>query len=182
MAERMLITKLVRTNGTRADLFGKGHQWPDIKLFDLSDLRTVGVDPATLELGQEVPCRFWAIYELSDKLNKAGNPYKDVIALEPMAKPATSTSTDSTALLAELRAIRGLLQALVDAQGLQVTTGDGLDDLDRAFPRYGDGSMVSENAAEQEAYQEHLEAVRQPPADVAALRAWVVARKNGNAE
>ena len=97
MAERMLITKLVRTEQARADLYARGHQWPDLKLFDLSDLLEVGIDPAGLQIGQEVPCRFWAIYELSDKLNKAGNPYKDIIALERMDEPATTTSTDTSA-------------------------------------------------------------------------------------
>jgi hypothetical protein len=61
MAERMLITKLVRTEPTRADLYAKGHQWPDLKLFELSDLLEVGIDPGGLEIGEEVPCRFWAI-------------------------------------------------------------------------------------------------------------------------
>ena len=46
MAERMLITKLVRTEQTRADLYARGHQWPDLKLFDLSDLIEVGLDLA----------------------------------------------------------------------------------------------------------------------------------------
>lgn len=177
MAERMLITKVVRTNGTRADLYARGHQYKDLTLFDLSDLIEVGIDPNTLEVGAEVPCRFWAHYTLSDKLNKAGNPYKDVVALELMDKPATSTSTDSSALLAELRAIRGLLRVLVDAQGLQAPTGDGdPSELDRAFPRYGDGSTLGDNQAEREAYDAHLEAEGQPPADVAALRAWTLAR------
>ena len=179
MAERMLIVKVVRTDATRADLYAKGHQWPDLKLFDLGELAAVGLDPAGLQVGQETPCRFWALYELSDKLNKAGNPYKDVIALEPMDKPATSTSTDTTALLAELRAIRGLLGVIAAAQGLQVPAKVA-SDLDQAFPRYGDGSAVSDNPAEVAAYQAHLEAEGQPPADVAALRAWY-AQHNGNA-
>ena len=41
MSERILITKLVR-NGDRADLFGRGHRWKDLTLFDLSDLADVG--------------------------------------------------------------------------------------------------------------------------------------------
>jgi hypothetical protein len=64
---------------------------------------------------------FWAIYELSDKVNKAGNPYKDVIALEAIDKPATTTSADNSALLAELRAIRALLTAIAEAQGLALS-------------------------------------------------------------
>lgn len=41
MAERMMISKIVRTNGTRADLYARGHQWPDLKLFD----RSIYYDP-----------------------------------------------------------------------------------------------------------------------------------------
>lgn len=79
---RMLITKLKRTGETQADLFGKGHRYPDLKLFDLSELATVGVDFAELPIGQEVPCRFFAVWQRSEKLNQAGNPYKDVLWLE----------------------------------------------------------------------------------------------------
>ena len=118
MTERMLITKLVR-QGDRADLYAKGHQYRDLVLFDLSDLADVGIDYANLETGAEVPCRFWATYELSDKLNKAGNPYKDVIALERIDTPATTTSTDNSALLAELRQIRKLLHTIACTMGLQ---------------------------------------------------------------
>ena len=90
MAERMHITKLVRTEPVRADLYAKGHQWPDLKLFELSDLLEVGIDPGGLEIGEEVPCRFWAHYALSDKRNRAGNPYKDVLALEPVDSSASA--------------------------------------------------------------------------------------------
>lgn len=117
MSERMLITKLVR-DGDKADLFGRGHQYKDLTLFDLSDLADVGVDYASLPNGEEVPCRFWAVYEMSEKLNKAGNPYKDVIALEAIDSPATATSTDTSALLSEARAIRALLQVIVEAMSL----------------------------------------------------------------
>jgi len=113
MTERLLITKLIRTDETRADLFAKGHRYKDLTLFDLSDLALVGIDFNTLEIGQETPCRFWAHYELSDKENKAGNPYKDVVTLEPVDKPATTTSVDNSAILGELRAIKALLQRMV---------------------------------------------------------------------
>lgn len=175
MAERMLITKLVRTNGTRADLYAKGHRWPDLKLFDLSDLLAVEIDPTDLEMGQEVPCRFWALWELSDKTNQAGNRYKDVLALEPMDKPATSTSTDTMALLAELRAIRSMLEIIAGSQGQQVS---GAREFDQAFPRYGDGSTVSDNPAEVDYHSAYLEAEGQPPSSVEALRAWALVRKN----
>lgn len=180
MAERMLITKLVRVDQTRADLYGKGHKWPDLKLFDLGELAAVGLDPAALPIGQETPARFWALYELSDKVNQAGNPYKDILSLEPMDGPATVTSTDNTDILAELRAIRALLEVLANAQGLEVPEV-GPSELDAVFPRYGNGETVSDNPAEVEAYNAHLEAEGHPPQDVAALRAWYLAHGgNGN--
>jgi hypothetical protein len=116
MTERMLITKLVRT-GERADLYAHGHRYKDLTLFDLSDLADVGIDYNALETGVETPCRFWAIYEESDKLNKANNPYKDIVALEPIDKPATSTSTDTSAIVGELRAIKALLQQILGQIG-----------------------------------------------------------------
>ena len=79
---RMLVTKIKRTDQTRADLYGRGHKYPDLKLFDLTELATVGIDETDLLIGQEEPCRFFAVYTLSDKLNKAGNPYRDIQRLE----------------------------------------------------------------------------------------------------
>jgi hypothetical protein len=79
---RMLVTKIVRTDQTRADLYGRRHKYPDLKLFDLADLAAVGIDPASLAVGQEAPCRFFAVYTLSEKLNQVGNPYKDIQRLE----------------------------------------------------------------------------------------------------
>jgi len=112
MTERILITKLVRTADGRADLYGRGHQYKDLTLFDLSDLIDAGIEFESLTVGKETPCRFWALYRLSEKLNKRGNPYKDVIALEPVNRPATTTSVDNSAILQELRAIRILLEQL----------------------------------------------------------------------
>jgi hypothetical protein len=190
MAERILITKLVRTEQTRADLYARGHQWPDLKLFDLSDLIEIGLDPNALPIGQEVPCRFWAIYELSDKLNKAGNPYKDVIALERTDGPATTTSTDTSALLVELRAIRNLLETIAQAQRQQaslapVPPGSAEEDAhgpgvqDTHLLRYGDGSTLGDNPHEQEAYDDYLQAEGKAPGNVAVLRQWVLAGKGG---
>lgn len=195
MAERILIVKVVRTTATQADLYGARHKYKDLTLFNVAELATVGIDPAGLAIGEETPARFWAIYELSDKLNKAGRPYKDILALEPMDTPATSTSAavGDPAILAELRAIRALLAVLVEAQGLALPAleeqdpdpgenGDGPagnedpGELARAFPRYGDGQPVSDNPAEIAAYNAHLEQVGQPPASLGALRAWAKTR------
>lgn len=192
MAERMLITKLVRTEQARADLYARGHQWPDLKLFDLSDLLEVGIDPAGLQIGQEVPCRFWAIYELSDKLNKAGNPYKDIIALERMDEPATTTSTDTSALLSELRAIRMLLERMVgdDGPGMariaaapEPSEEGGPDPgaVSKQPSHYADGSPVSGNPSEWKAYKDYVEAEGQVPENVGRLRQWLLEVPGGEA-
>lgn len=186
MAERMLITKLVRT-GDRADLYGRGHQWKDLTLFDLSDLVDVGVDYANLEEGKDYPARFWALYELSEKMNQSGNPYKDVIALEPIDKPATSTSTDTSPLLEELRQIRQLLRLVADrlhVPDVDLDTGE-LDPEPEAEPEpeplratdltYADGSAISDNAAELSAFTAHIKATGHMPVNVADLREWVIA-------
>jgi hypothetical protein len=159
----MLVTKLVRTEPNRAELYAKGHKWPDLRLFDLADLLDVGIRPEELQLHAETPCRFWAHYELSEKLNAAGNPYKDVIALEPVDKPATTTSTDTSPILAELRAIRALLQTVAEALDVPL---DATDDLSsrtegspngrEAPPRYANGEPLSDNPHELKAYQDHV--------------------------
>ena len=79
---RMLITKVKRIDQTRAELYGRAHKYPDLKLFELGELAAVGIDPVSLPIGQEEPCRFFAVYTLSDKLNQAGNPYRDIQRLE----------------------------------------------------------------------------------------------------
>jgi hypothetical protein len=186
--ERLLITKLVR-RGDRAELYARGHQFKDLTLFALSDLADLGVDYAGLPEGVEVPCRFWAYWQESGKLNRANRPYKDVVSLEAVSAPATATSTDNSALLAEVRAVRKLLAALVEAQGLAVkalggedpATGaeepasgaEDVEGLDQAFPRFGDGELVSDAALPY--FQRYREAERKVPQDVAELRAWVKA-------
>jgi len=108
--DKMLITKLVLEQGNRVALYERGHKFRDLVLFDLSDLAEVGIDYASLQVGQEVPCRFWAYYQESNKLNQAGNPYKDVKALEPFDAPTAPADLDASEILAELRAIRALLE------------------------------------------------------------------------
>ena len=112
--ERMLVTKIVLNRDGNVELFARGHKFRDTLLFDPSDLQEVGIDPNELEVGQEVAVRFWALYELSQRLSKAGHAYKDIVALEPTDKPATSTSVDQSAVLEELRAILSVLQQLVN--------------------------------------------------------------------
>ena len=192
MAERLLIVKVKRTSQTQAELYGARHKYADLRLFDLAELVAVGLDPAELVIGAEVPARFWAVYEMSDKTNKAGNPYKDVIALEPMAGPATATSAavGDAEVLAELRAIRALLQAIAEAQGLTVPAHqeqepsdengqpEPAESLAALFPKFGDGGQVPEAALDY--YQAHVKAEGREPANLDALRAWAKAqRQNG---
>ena len=106
-----------------------------------------------------------------------GNPYKDVIALEP-AQLNGGNCGDLGAVLAELATVKAMLAVLLEAQGLQVVT-EGPGEIDQAFPRYGDGSTLSDNPAEREAYQAHFQAEGQPPASVMALWAWFLSA-NGN--
>jgi hypothetical protein len=120
MAERMLITKVIRTDQTTAELYAKGHRYRDLILWDLAELAEVGIDYDALQVGVETPARFWAYYELSSKLNKSGNPYRDIVALEPIDRPATAMATDTTAILSELRRIAGILEAMAQAQGLSI--------------------------------------------------------------
>ena len=75
-------------------------------------LAEVSIDPNTLT-ADSVHLRYWAHYDLSERVNQKGNPYKDILYLEAIDRPATSTSTDTSALLHELRAIRQLLEQLV---------------------------------------------------------------------
>ncbi len=112
-----------------------------------------------------------ALWQESEKLNKNNRPYKDVVALEKIDAPATTSSSDNTDVLAELRAIRALLQVLTEAQGLAVPEPDP-SGMDSAFPRYGDGSMVSENPAEQQAFSDYVATRGIVPENVDALREW----------
>ena len=91
-------------------------EYPVLRLFDLSALAAIGIDPNAIPEGRQFR-RFYAYYRESDKRNRAGNPYRDVVHLEPIDTPATaadpsrvpSAAVDPAALLAELRAIKGLL-------------------------------------------------------------------------
>jgi len=80
--KRLLITKIVRTSPTVVDLYAKGHRYRDTQLFDAGELLAVGLDPRELPEGVEVPVRFYAVVVASQKLNKKGNPYLDVVRLE----------------------------------------------------------------------------------------------------
>jgi hypothetical protein len=63
-------------------------------------------------------------------------------------------------------------QALAKLRAAVGGNGNGRDpgELDRAFPRYGNGQAVADNALE--TYKAHVKATGQAPANVEALRAW----------
>jgi len=105
---RMLVTKIILTRDGNVELFERGHRFRDTLLFDPSDLMDVGIDPNTLSEGEERSVRFWAYYTLSDKLNKEGNPYKDVSYLERVdAPPVQNGTADEDPAVLEL--LRGIL-------------------------------------------------------------------------
>lgn len=119
MAERYLIGRTQRgqtkSGKDVAELYSTDTrlEYPVLVLFDLSMLTTVGIDPNELT-AEPVHLRYWAHYEESEKKTSKGNPYLDVVFLEPIDAPASTTSTDTSAIVAELRGIRADLVALHD--------------------------------------------------------------------
>lgn len=91
--------------------------FPVLVLFDISMLSTVGIDPN--EIAQPVYTRFWAYYNTSDKLRSSGKPYLDVLYLEPIDSPATSSPMDGDAILRELQAIKGILIGMAGSSATQ---------------------------------------------------------------
>lgn len=122
MSERELIIKTrmgkTKKGEPQAELFGNNlaFSYPVLYLRNLSLLTEVSIDPDALT-ADPIHMRYWAHYELSERVNTKGNPYRDILYLEPINTPATSTSTDTSALLQELRAIRQLLERLLATGG-----------------------------------------------------------------
>jgi hypothetical protein len=98
-------------------------QFPVLRLFDLSALEVLGIDPNTLG-ADRVYRRFWAYYTESEKTTAQGTAYRDVEYLEALDAPASTTSVDTSGLLRELAAIRALLQVMAQAQGLPLPAGE----------------------------------------------------------
>ena len=197
--ERMMIGSLQLNSTTTgkqvADLFSSDTRlkYPVLRLFDLSELANVGLDPNELQPAQTVHRRFWAYYVESDKTNQHGFRYKDVQYLEPIDTPASATSVDTSALLDELRRIRIHLEAIFrhltttpssktrpkKVQSVPIcptcsTHPCACDELPDPTLRYADGSQVSDNDAEIQAYTAYLTAEKTIPPDVDALRQWVL--------
>jgi len=112
--KKLLITKIKRADASRADLFAKGHKFRDIICFDISELVDAGVDYQNLPVGQEVPCRFWAYYQESENKTANGNPYLDLVAVEPFGEqPAKGgVDLDQERLFTALRVIYQELVAI----------------------------------------------------------------------
>lgn len=206
MSERMLITKMAM-DGTTVLLYGARHRWPDLRLFDAAELADVGLDWKDLQPGELTPCRFWAHWTPSEKLNQNGQPYKDVVRLEAMDQPASTTSTDTSAIVDELRTIRQLLEILLQKEplpSLPATAAAPIPDLcpdcstrpcichhlppspdpttgERTDSpiTYANGSPVNlDNRAEQDAYGAYILANNAPPQDIDALRTWITDTPN----
>lgn len=118
MTERHRITRIKSTTTKSGkpvvELYDRDTrlEFPVLRLFAFDELRTVGINPASLEPEATIHVNFWAYYELSEKMTSKGNPYKDVLHLEAIDQPATATSTDTSALLAEVRRLIGEVQAI----------------------------------------------------------------------
>ncbi len=120
MTERYLITRVKKsqttTGKTVVDLYSRRLEFPVLRLFELAELADVGIDHTQLD-GQEMHVKFWAYYQESEKTNGRGNPYKDVLYLEPTDGQDTGDDPDLLdalqTLIDETRAIKALLQQIV---------------------------------------------------------------------
>ncbi|MBD3309572.1 hypothetical protein GF348_24545 [candidate division KSB3 bacterium] len=89
---RALVTKMQITPEGWVRLFFRGCQYESTKLFDLADLAEAGiVDFDQLPVGEMIPTRFFCVYGFSEKKNKEGNPYRDVLWIEPAEGYAVTT-------------------------------------------------------------------------------------------
>ena len=114
--QRMLISKIelseTESGKSVVEMYTNNARlrYPELRLFELSELSAVGIDPNSLDDGEARYCRFWAYYTESDKLNQHGNPYRDVTRLEPVeAVPGQAAPFDEnmgSAILAEVQAIK----------------------------------------------------------------------------
>lgn len=80
-------------------------RWPALRLFDLSRLFVVGIDPNELQLGEERFVRFHAFYVESDRTNKEGNHYKDCVRLEAIETNQDSSGDKFDGIIALLQSI-----------------------------------------------------------------------------
>ena len=159
-------------------------KYPVLRLFDLSALETIGIDPNTLG-AERVHHRFLAHYRESEKTNGQGNPYKDVTHLEPIEPVATATPAPD--LVTELRRLRRLVEAI--AAQLDVDPSPAgpapivcptchmhpceCETVEDSALTYNNGEPVSDNEHELAAFQLYLDATQEIPDSVDDLRQWV---------
>jgi len=128
-------------------------EFPAMQLFDLSMLETVGIDPNTLDQ-DPIHRRFWAYYTESEKTTSKGNPYRDCQYLELVKNGNSEPKTNSGTILAEVRAIRALLEILVSQRGSEVPRVVlGADDENAEW------IADAETRAEEQAIHDELEAM-----------------------
>ncbi|MGD9101381.1 MAG: hypothetical protein PVF45_12950 [Anaerolineae bacterium] len=116
---KYLITRVKKgqttTGKTVIELYSKRLKHPVLRLFELAELKTVGIDHHELD-ERERHVKFWAYYQESGKTNSEGNPYLDVLYLEPIggapAPAAGSPAGDAPALLQALQALTGEVRAI----------------------------------------------------------------------
>jgi len=107
--KRLLITKIERgetEEGSKPviEMYEANPRlkWPTLRLFDLSALFEVGIDPNDLALGEERVVRFYAFYVESDRTNQAGNAYRDITRLEAIETKSRSGVEQKLDTIADL--------------------------------------------------------------------------------
>lgn len=128
MTEQILITRIKLTETNAVEMFGKGHKYRDLLLFEPAELWTVGIDPDELEVGQMTNCLIQVSYELSDKLTSKGNPYKDIVSLELPAGVTRSPSLAKTETSEKV--VQGLRELYKVNSGMLSTLGLISDQLE----------------------------------------------------
>lgn len=111
--------RMTTTGKTVVDLYGDPRlKYPVLTLFNLNELNVVGIDANTLPDGADHYARFFAYWEESKKPNSEGNPYKDVLYLEPTRAPVADSGDDK--ILAALRIIyKEIEQIRIAVQSIQ---------------------------------------------------------------
>lgn len=81
-----------RTNDTEVQLFGVGHKWPDLRTWGTPEelverfAVVAGFQANDFQRAQEFNLTCDAVYTLSEKVSSKGNPYKDLVRVQPIAQ------------------------------------------------------------------------------------------------
>lgn len=163
---------ILRPDGKTVELYSGPLRGHVLKLFNVAELVTVGINPADLTPGQVTPCLFLAHWQPSQtgKLNKRGNVHKDTIRLESLTPPATS---DSEAI--EL--IKLIFVGLVELRQMMIQAGQ-TPPTESVFDYFYESGDVATIPEEKTAFNDYRRAnAEKVPASRDALREWVKARK-----